>query len=132
MLAAQVLSVVAFLVSWLWYVTFIIGIVAMSLMQVTWCCRVKKTGLVIALVICGLAAAACAVAGVLMIVQWKGDTYCHVFVMNDDFRNDDIYWPSGDYCNEAAWAGVAFVVGALWAAAAICILYFTTSGRYNR
>jgi hypothetical protein len=138
MLAVQILSIVAFLVSWLWYVTLVIASVAVTLVQVTWCCHIKKTGLIVAIVICSLASAGCIVAGILMIVQWKGDTYCHVFTMNDDVTHDDFmdddtfYIYRGDYCNEVAWAVVAFVTGALWAAAAICTLYFLTGGRYQR
>ncbi|KAL3916973.1 MAG: hypothetical protein SGILL_004928 [Bacillariaceae sp.] len=139
MLAAQILSIVAFLVSWLWYVTLLIGGVAMILIQVIWCCRIKKAGLIASSVISALAAVSCIGAGVLMIVSWKGDTYCHVFSMNDDFWDDGIsdddfykYTKDYDYCNEAAWAVVAFITGALWAAAAGCILIFMTSGRYER
>jgi len=131
MLTAQIISIVAFCVSWLWYVTLILGAVAMVLLQVIWCCRMKKSGVYASFIIAALASIGCIIAGVIMIVQWKGDTYCHVFTVTNDNFDDDFYdW--GDYCKEQAWAAIAFITGTLWATTAGFILYFVTSGRYER
>jgi hypothetical protein len=54
-------------------------------------------------------------AGVWTVTQWKGDTYCHVWVLIDDDKyyggynyNDDYNYPRPDYCNETGWGVVAF------------------------
>lgn len=141
MVTAQILSIIAFLVSWIWYVTLILGVVAMILLQVFWCCRVDKAGLYATVVISGLTSLGCFIAGALMIVTWKGDRYCHVFVVtnedDDSYRtyydgsNWTTYYDSQtDYCNEGGWAVVAFVTGLLWAATSICTLIFLCSGRH--
>jgi hypothetical protein len=134
MVTAQTLSIVAFLVSWIWYVTFILGGIAMILMQVIWCCRVGRGGLISTSVISCLTSVGCFVAGIIMIVKWKGDMICHIFRMTDDDTysyNDDAIM-NYDYCNEVAWAMVGFATGFLWAATAVCVLVFVTSGRYER
>lgn len=139
MVTAQILSIIAFLISWIWYVTLIFGVTAMILLQVFWCRRVDKAGLYATAIISGLTSLGCFIAGALMIVTWKGDIYCHVFLVTegDDFlvahEDDDwvsTYYSQQDYCNEGAWAVVAFVTGLLWAATSICTLIFLCSGRH--
>jgi hypothetical protein len=130
MLTAQALSIIAFLVSWIWYVTFILGAVAMIVMQVIWCCRVRRAGLVWSIIISALTSLGCFVAGGLMIVKWKGDEFCHVFTVTGTTNDDDIM--NNDYCNEVAWAVVGFITGFLWAATAVCVLVFVMSSRYER
>jgi hypothetical protein len=69
-----------------------------------------------------------------MIVFWKGDTFCSIFILSND--DDDWYmnggFMSGDYCNEVAWAVVSFVTGVLWAAVGACVYRFIVSGRLER
>jgi hypothetical protein len=133
MMTAQILSIVAFLVSWIWYVTFILGGVAFIIMQVIWCCRVRRAGLISTIVISSLTSVGCFVAGGIMIVKWKGERMCHVFTVTDDDTspyNDDMF--NYDYCDEVAWAVVGFVTGFLWLATAVCVLVFVVSGRYER
>lgn len=65
-----------------------------------------------------------------MIVTWKGDIYCHVFLVTEGDDWASTYSDSPDYCNEGAWAVVAFVTGLLWAATSICTLVFLCSGRH--
>lgn len=113
--------------------TFILGVAALTLLQVIWCCRVGRAGLISTVVIAGLTSLACFSAGILMVLTWKDDQMCHVFTMEDDtvdsWYNDQY---SYDYCNEVAWALVAFATGILWGATAICVLVFLVSGRHAR
>jgi hypothetical protein len=139
MITAQIISIIAFLISWLWWVTFIVGLISLVLLQLVWCCRQTKTGLFISVGISTLAGVTCIIAGIVMIVVWKDQKWCKVFLLtdlDDDNYNyygnyDDTYVPPvRDYCGEQTWAVVAFFTAALWFSTAGCILCFLGSGRY--
>lgn len=140
MITAQIISIIAFLISWLWWVTFIVGLISLVLLQLVWCCRQNKIGLFVSVGISTLAGVTCTIAGIVMIVVWKDQRYCSVFTLTDgdhnyynyvSYYNDDAYVPPvRDYCREQTWAVVAFVTAALWFSTTGCILYFVGSGRY--
>jgi len=127
-IASQVLAVVAFLISWVWWASFIISIIAMILIQLIWCCRQSKAGLLTAHVIAVVAALLCMVSGIYMLVAWKSAWWCAPFVM----ISDDDYTYASDNCNEQAWAAVAFVDAALWLASAGCLIAFVNNGHYAK
>ena len=134
MIAAQIISIVAFLVSWIWWVTFVIGLAATISLQVVWCVRRNRCGLFALAGVSAFAGATSFIAGIYMLVAWKNSTYCRAFSLqtfkfNDDYIN---YTVSSDYCNEGGYAMMAFVTGILWFAATGCILYFVTSGRHAK
>jgi len=132
MIAAQVVSIVAFLISWLWWVTFIVAIVALVLLQVVWCCRQSKNGLFVSAGISGAAGCTCVAAGIIMLVSWKNQRYCDPFFLDDDYYGDNSNYDGRDYCREAVWAAVAFVTAALWFSTTGCIFYFVKSGRHAK
>ena len=81
MIAAQVLSIIAFLMSWIWWVTFIIGFVCMVVLQCIWCCRQKGVkALNVTMAFSAVAGSYCVMAGILMLVLWKDRTvsYTHL------------------------------------------------------
>jgi hypothetical protein len=135
MIAAQIISIIAFLISWLWWVTFIVGLISLVLLQLVWCCRQSKIGLFVSVGISTLAGVTCTIAGIVMIIFWKDQRYCSVWTLtdgnNDYYYNytDDNYVPR-DYCSEQTWAVVAFFTAVLWFSTTGCILYFVRSGRY--
>ena len=113
-ITSQILSVVAFLLSvvlgvgWsLWYL-FLIGFLALVLIQLNWCCRQSKSGLLTALVLSVLSAFP-SIGLVIIVFVTCSDCYVDVYVV------------------------LAFVDAALWLASAGCILVFvTSSGRYAK
>jgi len=129
MIAAQVISIIAFLISWIWWVTFIIGLVCMVVLQLLWCCRQKDTnGLYASMGLSAVAGICCAVAGILMLVLWKDKPWCSIFVLFED--DDDDYVRDYDYCKEGYWAVVSFVDAVLWFVTGGFIYYFVKSGRH--
>jgi len=130
MIAAQIISIVAFLISWIWWVTFIVGLICFGLLQIIWCCRQNKIGLHISAAISALAASTCIIAGIVMIVVWKNQSWCNIWNVTeiDDYYKNSKY----DYCREGAWATVAFITALLWFATTGCILYFVKSGRHTK
>jgi hypothetical protein len=147
MIAAQIISIIAFLISWLWWVTFIVGLISLVLLQLVWCCRQSKIGLFVSVGITTLAGVTCTIAGIVMIVFWKDQSYCSPWTLTDwdadNWKNSnysynyDDYVPTfvptfSDYCSEGSWAVVAFVTATLWFSTAGCILYFVGSGRYAK
>lgn len=127
-IAAQVISVVAFLISWVWWVTFAIGLIALLLLQIIWCYRQNKDIflLLASAAVSALAFLMCVLSGIYILVVWKDVAWCGVFVLesDDDYLDDD--------CEEGAWATVSFVSGVLWFAVTGCILYFVKSGRHAK
>jgi len=138
MITAQIISIVAFVISWFWWVTFVVAGICLVLLQVIWCCRQNKIGLYISAGISFVAAITCTVAGIVMIILWKDNVYCQIWLLTDGYDGNDYYTPDNgypekpDYCEEGIWAAVAFVTALLWFATSGCILYFVKSGRHTK
>ena len=62
MITGQILSIVAILISWVWWVSFIICVAALVLHQLIWCCRQSRLSLVAAQVVSIIAGLMCIVA----------------------------------------------------------------------
>jgi hypothetical protein len=119
-MTAQILSVVAFCMSWIWWVTLLLSAPLMVMLQVVWCCRMKKGGLTAAGILSTLSALGSLFAGIWILIKWKDNAFCYVIVLTID--DDDVY--DDDYCLEVAWAVVAFINFALFAVAAYCLFHF--------
>ena len=110
----------------------------MILIQITWCCRESRGAFLATSVVSSIAAATCLFSGIWVLVVWKDVRWCIPFIWYLDFFDDDSYdddsydAPSYDYCNEGAWAAVAFVDTALWLTVNACMLYFVYSGRHAK
>lgn len=132
MIAAQVLSILAVTISWIWWIGFVVSIVALVLHQVVWCCRQSKPSLVANQVISIIAGLLCIFAGVFFLVARRRSNWCDPFtLMADDYYYGD-NWSRYNNCPERAYAIVAFVDAALWFAAAGCTIAFVATGRYAR
>jgi len=136
MIVAQIISIFAFLVSWIWWLTFLIGLVCMAILQIIWCCRQNKIGLLASSGLAALASVMCFVAGIIMLVLWKDKRYCQIFVFdsNHSWKDDDDFYDyqRHDHCREGAWSIVAFFTGIMWFTVAGCIFYFVKSGRHAK
>jgi len=135
MITAQIVSILAFLISWFWWVTFFVGFICLVLLQVIWCCRQNKIGLYISAGISFVAAVTSTIAGIYMIVVWKDKVFCEIWYLTVE---DDVYcsgpscYDSYDYCEEGIMVAVAFVAAILWFATSGCILCFVQSGRHTQ
>lgn len=130
MITAQVLSIIAIVISWIWWVGFIISMIALVLHQIIWCCRQSRCGIIANQVVSIIAGLCCVFAGVFFLVARKKAYWCDPFTLSYWDNNDDNY--RYDYCPEKAYAIVAFVDAALWFAAAACTIAFLKTGRYER
>lgn len=132
-IAAQVLSIVAVLISWIWWVSFIVSVAALVLHQVIWCCRQSRAGIVAMNVVSIVAGLLCIFAGVFLLVYRTEAKWCYAFTL---YQDDDDYWWNNDdfsdYCPEKAYASVAFVDAVLWFATAGCMMAFLMTGRYAK
>ncbi len=130
MIAAQVLSILAMFIAWIWWVSFIISIVALVLHQVLWCCRQSRAALISMQVISIIAALLSLFVGVFFLVARKNASWCDPFTLIYD--DDNYYETRYDHCPEKAFAIVAFVEAALWFAVAGCNIAFLKTGRYDK
>jgi len=131
MITSQILTIVAFFLSWIWWATMIISISGLVLYQVLWCCR-QGGGPLYGY---GTAAGVCSLAslgvGIYLLVVFSDKTWCEPFTFYA-YKWDDDYAPGNDYCREEVWATIAFVCAALWAGACGCLVYFVRSGRHAK
>jgi len=130
MIAAQVLCIVAFLISWVWWVVWVISLAAVIFFNLMWCCRQSKAGIIAATSIATIAGALCVVAAIIMLAHWQNASWCVPFY----FWSENRYYGNSSYdlCPEVAYAILAFIDATLWFAAAACTFTFLKSGRYAR
>jgi hypothetical protein len=125
LLTAQIASIVAALLSWVWWPLFVVSAPIAVILQTTWCCRMNKGGMVAACVLSFLAFAGGLFIGIYMATEcWQG-----IFVVVMDRDDDDYYSHRGNYCNSwinnpTAWTVVAFVDCALFLLTFVCTTYF--------
>lgn len=130
MITAQILSIVALAIAWVWWVSFAIGLIALVLLQIIWCCRMSKAGIIAAHAIAVVASLACFFAGIFLIVERKDAGWCDVFTLEQGGYYNG--YGSDDYCPEKIWAGISFVDAILWLATAHFTIMFLRTGRYDK
>lgn len=132
MISAQILSIVAVFLAWVWWVTFIISFIGLVLLQVIWCCRQSRAGLIASQVVSMIMAILSTFVGIFFLVARKKKDYCVPFTLMYDDDNWDDDWGYDGYCSARAYASVALVGAALWFASAGCQIAFLKSGRYDK
>jgi hypothetical protein len=132
MITAQVLSIVAFLISWIWWVVWLISLASLIFYQMMWCTRVCKAGIIAASLIATVAGIFCLLAGIIMLSKWENVNWCISLFFFTGIQYDDDDESRNDSCPEVALAIVAFIDAALWLASAGCTFVFLKSGRYAR
>jgi len=127
MITAQILSIVAFAIAWVWWVTFIIGLIVLVLLQISWCCRQSKAGIVAASIISVIASIVCLFIGIWLLIYRKDATWCYAFTLEYD---DNYYYE--DDCPEKVWASISFVDAVLWLSTGLFSIMFLWTGRYDK
>jgi len=119
---------VAFCLSWIWWVTFIVSIVGLVLFQIPWCCRQKEGVQYGSATTAGVMALCHLGVAIYLLIVFSDKTWCEPFtsVAFKDWR------PENDWCREEVWATIAFVCAALWAGACGCLFHFVRSGRHAK
>lgn len=132
-IAAQVIAIVAFLISWIWWVTFAISLIGMVLLQVIWCCRQNKLGILTSAIVSGIAALMNLFSGIWVLIVWKKAKWgCYPFALvTDDFYDDDDVFDH-DYCPEGVWGGIALFDMVLWLIVTVLILNFLYGGNFQK
>lgn len=133
-ISAQILAIVAIFLSWMWWVTFLVGIGGLVMFQLPWCCRQNKGAMYGAVAIATFVSLSNIGLGIYCLVAWKHVTDCYPFDMSS---YTSTYIREGedeprDWCQEEAWAIVAFVCSAFWLATAVCMFVFVKSGRHAK
>lgn len=133
-ISAQVLTIIATFLSWIWWVTMIVGIGGLVMFQLPWCCRQNGGAMYGAVAIATGVSLAMMGVGIYCAVVWKTVTDCYPFEM---YSYTSTYIREGqdaprDYCQEEVWAALSFVCSALWLAAAVCMFRFVKSGRHAK
>jgi hypothetical protein len=118
LITAQAFSLAAIIFSWGYWATGLLGFAGFIMLQVVWCCKMNKCGLITAGVFCLVDAAGNLIAGCVLIA-----------VANDD---DEDLWDDDEEDVLNIWAIICFIGCGLWVATAICVFVFVCNGRLER
>ena len=91
MISSLVLAVLAFLLSWVWWGTFIISIIAVTLSQLAWCMRLGSHSMYAPFAVMVVTFLASLGTGIYFFVALKKTTWCSAFVImadDDDYHFD--------------------------------------------
>lgn len=123
LMTAQGLAIVAIFFSWGFWVTGLLGFAAFVMLQVAWCCRMNKCGLIAAGVFACLDAAGCAAVGIYLLATFAGEDDDSYYYYSED--DDTVFY----YDSSAATAwGVVCLIGAfLWTGVGVCTFVFACS-----
>ena len=139
LITSQIVSIVAWIISFVWWLPHTIGFVTMICMQIVWCCRMKYGGLLALGILNAICGVASVIAAVYIFIQWPNDTWCNVYTLfvhpheyptyyNDNGQGENQYY-NYYYCNYRAWASVELIAAVLWFVAAYGPLHFIISGK---
>mmetsp|Transcript_25651 Transcript_25651/g.54774 ORF Transcript_25651/g.54774 Transcript_25651/m.54774 type:complete len:239 (+) Transcript_25651:40-756(+) len=140
-ITAQIVSIFAFLISWIWWATFLSSVIALIMLQCIWCCRQNRAGFMVSAAFSLIAAITNVYSGIFILSNWDDAHVCLPFAL-EHFNYDDIAIDYGydydddyeqqymDLCFDHAYANIAFFDGALWLLVAGCTLCFEFSGRH--
>jgi len=123
-ITAQIISIFAFSISWIWWVTFLVSGASMLLLQVLWSCRQNRTEVLTSAVISVVAAFACLTSATWILVGWQNADWCCESTME---AGKGYFWMP---CNEAFWATVALADMVMWLGVAACVIRFVLSGSH--
>mmetsp|Transcript_17299 Transcript_17299/g.35686 ORF Transcript_17299/g.35686 Transcript_17299/m.35686 type:complete len:187 (+) Transcript_17299:269-829(+) len=126
-IASQIMTSVALLLSWVWWISFAISIIGMTLFQLLWCCRQNRYSIYASTAVSVVSSLASFGVGIFVLVRWKNSSRCWVFVLDSWETLDETPW---DWCYEKVWGTIVILCGALWLAVAGCMFYFAKSGRH--
>ena len=128
LIVAQVLSVLAWMLSWVWFATFSISLLTMLLYQSLWFRRQKQCNLIFYAVLAILAGGTSIYNGIYVQNNWKNSNSCTPF-----FRvtNANPFLEAGN-CHETFFASISFACAGLWLAASTCIITFVVSGAHSK
>ena len=129
LITGLVLPIIAVLIGWLWWATWLITIMGMAIMQILWCCRNKKGGILSIVILSGLEALIQFGYAIYILVKFPESTDCWMF-WGDHYTSSN-KWAFDD-CPEGLWAGITFVNSFLWFGSAFCLWYFVWSGRHAK
>jgi hypothetical protein len=116
MIAAQVLSICAMSIAWIWWVITFVSLVAMVFYQVMWCCRLCKAGIIAASSLATLAGIVSLITGIISILE----------------ASESCFLPFFQLCNGVAAGIFALACAALWFACAACSFTFVFGGHHAR
>mmetsp|Transcript_20684 Transcript_20684/g.58917 ORF Transcript_20684/g.58917 Transcript_20684/m.58917 type:complete len:282 (+) Transcript_20684:458-1303(+) len=140
MITAQILVIIAFLLSFGWWLNWVFGLTALIMLQVAWCCTMGRCGLITAGVFAAITGALLAVQAIAVADNGK-QHYCDEKYEPDEY--DDDFFNSGDdwfisrngsyLCNNYSRRLTMLTVTALlWLSTAVTVFIFACSGRIVR
>ena len=117
-MTAQALSIVGFFISWGYGAIF--GLVAFILLNVAWCCKMSKCGLIVAGVFACIAAAGTIGVG------------AYSLAVADDYYTDDYYYSSTTNTAYVTVGILGLIGGGIWITVATLVFIFVCGRRFRK
>lgn len=127
LITAQILTIAAFGISWVFWGTSVLSFIGMVLFQLPWCLRHNKAALYGAVASAAVASLASVVVGVYCLVSLGNYSNCELFSLKAWGINDHWY---EDRCREEYLAATSFGCALLWFAAGCLMMEFVSHGRH--
>mmetsp|Transcript_22726 Transcript_22726/g.40346 ORF Transcript_22726/g.40346 Transcript_22726/m.40346 type:complete len:218 (+) Transcript_22726:93-746(+) len=142
LITAQLLSILAVLLSWANAVTFVLGVVSFVCLQIVWCCRMGKCGLISVGVFAMISGICSVIVGILILSGGVNALCIQVADDIDGQGDDDTLTIHVDGMNTYdfhrtcsiglnTFVGLALTGGALWLVISLCIFIFSCGSRYE-
>lgn len=122
LITAQALSIVGLCLTWTTWWNIVFTLVGFVLLQVAWCCKLNKCGLITAGVFCCLSGVISVVTGVLISVTFSNNCYGSSVNFNDDFYVDDETSAGANYGNGDIFCTASTAISVLVYIAAVVML----------
>lgn len=130
--AAQILSILALLLSWSNIISLILGVISFLCLQIVWCCRMRRCGLITTGILAFISGAYSVVVGILVLVAGS-DQLCSTAESSVTQDGYQVSYNFTENCNMGVnlFAGLAIGGGALWILIALFVFVFTCGSRYE-
>ncbi len=129
-IVSAVLTVIAFMISWTWWVGLLFSLGGMVMFQMLWCSRQTSGALYSFAAVAMVCALIEIFVGLWFSLGFRNYTICSALNMKGVGDNTDP--DARDYCPEELFAGFSFVCGGLWFLVSSFMLCFLKSGRHAR
>jgi len=129
---AQILSIVTLFVSWIFWGSFIVNVVAVILVQIPWCCRQSSGTLYTTFAVAVTACLSSMGVGIYVLEVFDDKLNCYPWDLSNWGHQDDLIKNDFAECKYQTWAAIAFVCAFLWMIVSVLLAFFVSSGRHAR
>ena len=125
MIRAQILPMIATLLSWTWYVTLVMSLFGCSVFQLAMTNRDSKIAVYGCVTVAGICSMLCLCVWIMFTRAWFSDNIAYVPYFLTEMNEEQLEQQNQQrHCLQLVWGIVAYMCGMLWGATSCCVFYF--------